>query len=237
MYKKDQKGVNLPEVDIQLEEKLYDIYNKLFGFWGPQHWWPAESKFEMIVGAILTQNTSWTSVEKAIKNLKEADLLSIEKILYTADEVLAELIRPAGYYNQKTKRLKDFCLFLKSQFNGNIEDLFELPMEKLREVLLSQKGIGYETADSIVLYGANKPIFVVDAYTKRLFYRLGIIENEKIEYNHLQSLIMKNLDNDATLFNEYHALIVVHCKNICINKNPKCEMCCLNHICAKPKSP
>jgi len=217
--------------DYTVQEMLIKIYNILFRYWGPQHWWPAESEFEMIVGAILTQNTSWTSVQKAIKNLKEADLLSVEKILNISDDVLSELIRPSGYYNQKAKRLKDFCYFLKSHYDGRIDKLFELPLEKLREVLLSQNGIGFETADSIILYGAKKPVFVVDAYTKRLFYRLGIIENEDIEYNHLQLLIMKNLDNDTSIFNEYHALIVTHCKNICLKKKTKCQMCCLFHIC------
>ncbi|AZT91198.1 endonuclease [Caldicellulosiruptor changbaiensis] len=225
-----EKGSFRPK-DVNLSRKLYEIFQRLYEFWGPQNWWPAETKFEMVVGAILTQNTSWSSVEKAISNLKKANILSIEGILQTPDEILAQLIRPTGYYNQKAKRLKDFCSFLKNEFNFDLQKLFSLEIPELREKLLSQKGIGYETADSIILYGAEKPIFVVDAYTKRLFFRLGLIESEKIEYNQLQSIIMENLEPQTSLFNEFHALIVKHCKEICKNKKPECKKCCLHKMC------
>ncbi|WAM31973.1 endonuclease III domain-containing protein [Caldicellulosiruptor naganoensis] len=218
--------------DVDLSRKLCEIFQKLHEFWGPQNWWPAETKFEMVVGAILTQNTSWSSVEKAISNLKKANILSIEGILQTPDQILAQLIRPTGYYNQKAKRLKDFCSFLKNEFNSDLQKLFSLEIPELREKLLSQKGIGYETADSIILYGAEKPIFVVDAYTKRLFFRLGLIQSETISYNDLQMLIMTNIKHDTYLFNEFHALIVKHCKQLCVKKNTKCNMCCLKHLCA-----
>ncbi|WAM33582.1 endonuclease III domain-containing protein [Caldicellulosiruptor morganii] len=217
--------------DENFSYKLYNIFQKLFEFWGPQNWWPAETKFEMVVGAILAQSTSWSSVEKAILNLKKANALTIEGILQTPDEVLANLIRPAGYYNQKARRLKDFCNFLKNEFDSDLNKLFSLDIFELRKKLLSQKGIGFETADSIILYGAQKPIFVVDAYTKRLFYRLGLIESEKIEYNQLQSIFMENLEPRTSLFNEFHALIVKHCKEICRNKKPECKKCCLNEMC------
>lgn len=214
-----------------ISQFLYNIYNKLYEFWGPQHWWPAETKFEMVIGAILAQNISWNSVEKAICNLKRASILSIEGILQTSDEKLAELIKPAGYYNQKTKRLKEFCNFLKREFNSDLEKLFALDISSLRQILLSQKGIGFETADSIILYGAEKPIFVVDSYTKRFFYRLGLIESEKISYNDLQAIIMANLTPQTKFFNEFHALIVKHCKEICKSKKPICNKCCLRSIC------
>jgi len=218
-------------MNVNLSQKLYEIFQRLYEFWGPQNWWPAETKFEMVVGAILTQNTSWSAVEKAISNLKKANILSIEGILQTPDKILAQLIRPTGYYNQKAKRLKDFCSFLKNEFNSDLQKLFSLEISELREKLLSQKGIGYETADSIILYGAEKPIFVVDAYTKRLFFRLGLIESEKIDYNQLQSIFMENLEPQTSLFNEFHALIVKHCKEICKNKKPECKKCCLYEMC------
>ncbi|WAM35706.1 endonuclease III domain-containing protein [Caldicellulosiruptor acetigenus] len=214
-----------------ISQFLYNIYNKLYEFWGPQHWWPAETKFEMVIGAILAQNISWNSVEKAICNLKRANILSIEGILQTSDEKLAELIKPAGYYNQKTKRLKEFCNFLKREFNSDLEKLFALDISSLRQVLLSQKGIGFETADSIILYGAEKPIFVVDSYTKRLFYRLGLIESEKAKYEDIQNLVMQNLELDTYIFNEFHALIVKHCKERCKSKKPMCKNCCLSAFC------
>jgi len=222
-----KKSVFSPDIS----QFLYNIFNKLYKFWGPQHWWPAETKFEMVIGAILAQNISWNSAEKAICNLKRANILSVEGILQTPDEKLAELIKPAGYYNQKAKRLKEFCNFLKREFNSDLEKLFALDISSLRQVLLSQKGIGFETADSIILYGAEKPIFVVDSYTKRLFYRLGLIESEKVKYEDVQNLVMQNLELDTNTFNEFHALIVKHCKEICKSKRPTCKNCCLSMFC------
>ncbi|ADQ04071.1 HhH-GPD family protein [Caldicellulosiruptor owensensis OL] len=222
-----KKSVFSPDIS----QFLYNIYNKLYEFWGPQNWWPAETKFEMVIGAILAQNISWNSAEKAICNLKRANILSVEGILQTPDEKLAELIKPAGYYNQKAKRLKEFCNFLKREFNSDLEKLFALDISSLRKALLSQKGIGFETADSIILYGAEKPIFVVDSYTKRLFYRLGLIESEKISYSDLQAIIMAKLTPQTKFFNEFHALIVKHCKEICKSKKPICNKCCLRLIC------
>jgi len=228
MKQEDIKKLALP---TDISQFLYNIYNKLYEFWGPQNWWPAETKFEMVIGAILAQNISWNSAEKAICNLKRANILSVEGILQTPDEKLAELIKPAGYYNQKAKRLKEFCNFLKREFNSDLEKLFALDILSLRKTLLSQKGIGFETADSIILYGAEKPIFVVDAYTKRLFYRLGLIKSEKASYEEIQNLVMQNLEINTQIFNEFHALIVKHCKNICKSKKTMCKNCCLNSFC------
>ncbi len=196
-------------------KKVYDI---LFKEYGPQYWWPCSSneKFEIIIGAILTQNTSWNNVAKAINNLKEADLIASDKILKVDITKLKELIRPAGYYNQKAERLKIIAEFFKD--NKNIT----------RESLLKIKGIGPETADSILLYAYNKPYFVIDAYTKRIFNRLGLVNTE--DYEELQQIFSNTLDSNPKLFNEYHALIVNLGKNIC-KKKPLCVNCPLNSIC------
>ncbi|MEZ0537246.1 endonuclease III domain-containing protein [Caldicellulosiruptoraceae bacterium PP1] len=214
-----------------MKKLLLDIYHKLFDFYGPQHWWPAQSKFEMIVGAILTQNTSWSNVEKAIDNLKKYNILSLEKIIDTSEDIIKECIKPAGYYNQKAERLKFFCSYINERYNNDLDEFLNQDLKTLREKLLSIKGIGPETADSIILYASEKPIFVIDAYTKRLFYRLGIIDSPDIEYHTLQKIFMDNLDKDSNLFNEYHALIVIHCKNACTKKQPKCFECVLFDRC------
>ena len=190
--------------------KIYDILYKQFG---PQHWWPANSRFEVIMGAILTQNTNWKNVEKAIKNLKERNLLNKEAIQNTPEKELASLIKPAGYYNQKAKKLKAFV-----KFEGEIT----------RENLLNIWGIGPETVDSILLYAYNKPIFVIDAYTKRVINRLGYKEQT---YDELQTLFMENLPTDEKLFNEFHALLVQLGKNYCKTK-PVCEKCPLRKECS-----
>jgi len=148
------------------------IYERLLSFYGPQNWWPAETPFEVVVGAILTQNTAWRNVEKAIENLKREGILDPERILKTSDDVLRELIRPAGFYNQKLQRLKRVCKLIVD--SGGLEELFKLPLDELRSVLLSVKGIGPETADAIILYAANKPTFVVDRYTHRVFTLQGV---------------------------------------------------------------
>lgn len=195
------------------------IYNLLFERYGKQEWWPVTSKnkeFEVCVGAILTQNTAWSNVEKAIKNLKENNLLSKEAILKVDIKKLAELIKPAGYFNQKARKLKEF-----SNFSGEIT----------RENLLNIWGIGPETADSILLYAFNEPIFVIDAYTKRIFSRIGFKEES---YDELQKLFMSKLTKDFKLFNEYHALIVKLAKEHCKTK-PECVNCQLNKICQTGK--
>lgn len=202
--------------------RLTELYERLFRFYGPQHWWLAEGTFEMIVGAILTQNTSWKNVERAIARLKETGNLSPEAIARMPSEELAELIRSSGFFRMKARKLKAFVEHLEAHHNGRLESLFDRDASELRRELLGIHGIGPETADSIVLYGAGKPTFVVDAYTCRLFERLGLLSGPT--YDHVQQFCHENLPTDAPLFNEFHALIVrhsvVHCR-----KRPLCAGC------------
>lgn len=211
-------------------ERLLAIYDLLLDRYGPRHWWPAESPFEVCVGAILTQNTNWGNVEKAITNLKREGLLSPEALRDLPAEHLAETIRPAGYYNLKSARLKDFVGYLFARYGGSLERMFAGEWRELREELLGVRGIGRETADSILLYAGGKPTFVVDAYTKRLFSALGLV-NSRADYETVRALFMDNLPDDVRLFNEYHALIVEHCKEHC-RKTPRCAGCGLHLLCS-----
>jgi len=212
---------------------LLKIYQRIHESFGPQHWWPAETSFEVIIGAILTQQTSWNNVEKAISNLKKEQLLNPEKIRDAKKEKLEELIRPSGYYRQKTKKLKNFINFLWEKYDGNLEKLFNQNISELRKELLSVNGIGKETADSIILYAAEKPIFVIDAYTVRIMNRLGITSEK--DYGMLQKLFEENLPKDVQLFNEFHALIVHLGKNYC-KKKPICDGCPLKIKCKYTKN-
>jgi endonuclease-3 related protein len=205
---------------------MEELFDHLFAHYGEQHWWPGETPFEVMVGAILTQNTNWKNVEKAIANLKSNGVLELDKLLALSDARLAELIRPAGYFNVKTKRLKNFLEFLKRNYDGDISRMRRVPTEKLREELLAVKGIGKETADSILLYALEHPIFVVDAYTYRVFTRHYLIE-EEAGYDELQELAMDHLASDVAIYNELHALLVMVGKDFCGPK-PKCEKCPLN---------
>lgn len=205
---------------------IYKIYKRLFSYYGAQNWWPGEDPFEIAIGAILTQNTNWTNVEKAIKNLKDAKVLNPKKLHEIPRVKLAELIRPAGYYNVKTERLKAFVRFLITEFSGDMERMRTEEGLSLRKKLLSVHGIGPETADSILLYALNKPVFVIDAYTKRVLSRHGIM-SYKATYDEYQKLFHKELDEDVSLFNEFHALIVRVGKDFC-RSTPKCEKCPLN---------
>jgi endonuclease-3 related protein len=207
---------------------LKKIYQKLYASFGPQDWWPGETPFEVVIGAILTQQTSWENVEKVIKNLKAENLLDPKKLSNVKDQKLERLIRSSGYYRQKTKKIKNFLDFLWGSYNGNLKKLFGNPALRLREELLSVKGIGKETADSIILYAAEKPIFVIDAYTKRVLQRVGITKEK--DYDKLQKFFQENLPEDVYLFNEYHALIVRLGKDYC-KKKPKCNLCPLNEMC------
>ena len=207
---------------------LIEAYNLLLSSFGPQNWWPAETELEMMVGAVLTQNTSWNNVEKAILNLKEKSLLSIQNLSQVPSSLLAEYIRPSGYYNLKAKRLKNLINCIVNKYNGDITTLFSLDTETIREELLMVKGIGLETADSIVLYGAERPLFVVDTYTHRIVTRHGLIE-EEAGYNDLQSFFMDNLSHDVDLFKEFHALIVKTGKDFC-RKKPRCPECPLDRL-------
>ncbi len=214
---------------------IYKILNKKYS---PQEWWPVTGhenrELEIIFGAILTQNTSWKNAEKAIKNLRENNLISVNEIKKIKKEKLAKLIRSSGYHNQKSEKLKIFVEYLIKNYKGDVKKLFNRGIEELREELLKLKGIGKETADSIILYSAKKPIFVVDAYTKRIFSRIGLCE-ENVDYDSLQTLFYENLDNDERLFNEYHALIVKLGKEVC-TKKPKCSICLLNKSCKTGKA-
>ena len=208
---------------------LLEIFETLLDTYGPRFWWPAESPFEVCVGAILTQNTNWGNVEKAIVNLKREGLLSPDGLRDIPGERLAELIRPAGYFNVKSARLKDFIGWLFSKQKGSLEGMFSGDWRELREELLKVRGVGPETCDSILLYAGHKPSFVVDAYTKRLFSRLGLISSTAA-YDEVRDLFMKNIPADVELYNEYHALIVEHCKERCRTK-PLCGECTLRVRC------
>lgn len=207
---------------------LKEIYQKLFLHFGPQRWWPAETPFEVIVGAILTQNTAWSNVKKVIDNLKKQNLLKPTTLKKINTRKLAKLIRSSGYYNQKAKKLKNFLSFLFKRYGGSLSKMFRQDIFKLREELLEIKGIGPETADSILLYAGDKPIFVVDAYTKRILSRHNIID-DTLNYAGVQEIFMKNLKPDVKLFNEYHALLVKLGKDICKTK-PNCPVCPLKNL-------
>jgi endonuclease III related protein len=207
---------------------LLKIYELLYNRYGPQHWWPGESRFEIIIGAILTQNTNWQNVEKAIGNLKAANLMDEHKLHDLLPQQLAELIHPAGYYNIKAVRIKNFLDWLFNAHNGTLESAAQMGTHSLREALLKIKGIGPETADSIVLYAFNKPVFVVDAYTARVMTRHRHIE-PGAGYAALQELFTSALPADCTLFNEYHALLVQVGKDFC-RKTARCAGCPLEEL-------
>ena len=208
---------------------LMVVFDRLSAYFGPLYWWPAETPFEVCVGAILTQNTAWTNVEKAIIELKKADLLTAERIRDTEDQHLAMLIRSSGFYNVKSRRLKEFVGWLCNRFDGSLDQMFKSDWLALRSELVSVRGIGPETCDSILLYAGEKPSFVVDSYTRRLCHRLGILE-ENASYDEIRLHFMQNLPNETLLFNEYHALIVEQCKRFCRSK-PICAGCPLLMIC------
>lgn len=206
-----------------IQERLLSIFNTLLHSFGKRHWWPGETTLEIIIGAVLTQNTSWKNVEKAIENLKRHDALNIDR-LYKMDKTeLARIILPSGFYNIKSNRLKNIIDVIYNEYDSNILNLYSINVWYTRDKLLTIKGIGKETADSIILYALNKPIFVIDAYTKR-FLQNHRLYNGKSDYDSLQQFFMKNLPEDTYLFNEFHALIVYLCQNFC-KKNPVCEEC------------
>jgi len=215
----------------QTAQALTGIYDRLFDRYGPQQWWPGDTPFEVIIGAILTQSTAWTNVEKAIANLKAERLLDPISLDAMATDDLALLIRPSGYYNAKAAKLKAFIERLNREHGGSLERLFELDTSDLRNELLLIHGIGPETADSILLYAAHRPVFVIDAYTKRIIERLGLAPASD-RYEAFQQLFMDNLPHNEGMFNEYHALLVRHGKDIC-RKSPKCDGCCLFDICTR----
>ncbi len=206
-----------------MPERLVQIYEKLYASFGPQHWWPGETPFEVAVGAILTQNTNWGNVEKAIENLKKNRLLRPSALHALSHARLAELIRPAGYFNIKAKRLKNFVAFLMHEYHGSMHRMKKEDVGSARKKLLSVNGIGPETADSIILYALEKPVFVVDAYTKRVLSRHTILDHDA-SYDAFQKLFHAKLRENVSLFNEYHALIVRLAKENCRTK-PVCTGC------------
>ena len=206
-----------------MPEKLTLMYKKLYASFGPQHWWPGETPFEIAVGAILTQNTNWGNVEKAIVNLKDADVLKPAALHDMSHERLAALIRPAGYFNIKAKRLKNFIGLLINEYHGSMSGMKQEDFNSVRKSLLSVNGIGLETADSIILYALEKPVFVIDAYTKRVLSRHNILDHDA-SYEEFQSLFQSKLKEDISLFSEYHALFVRLAKENCRTK-PVCTGC------------
>lgn len=205
-----------------------EIYKRLYAKFGAQHWWPAKSRFEVMVGAILTQNANWDNVEKALDNLKKKDELDLKKIKNMTTAKLASLIKPAGYFNVKAKRLKNFVDFVFKEYNGNLEKMGREYWPNLRIKLLGVNGIGPETADSILLYAFEKPVFVVDAYTKRILSRHNLVDRHA-DYQTIQSIFTDNLSQNVKMFNEYHALLVRLGKEFCKSK-PLCEICPLNNL-------
>lgn len=212
-----------------MRQRLLDIYQALFDYFGPQHWWPGETPLEILVGAVLTQNTNWQNVSKAIDNLKADELLALDLLIQLPTTLLAEKIRPSGYYNLKAVRLQNLLRHI-AESADSVEQYFNgRSTATLREELLSVKGIGPETADSILLYAGGKTTFVVDAYTHRILNRHGLVADE-CDYHELQTLFLDHLDEDVALFNEYHALIVRTGKEFCRKSTPRCDACPLKGL-------
>ncbi len=230
------------------------VYDKLFKAFGPQGWWPVtptgeskprhhapresyardEARFEIMLGAILTQNTAWNNVEKALEKIHEKKLCSPKALSKAPLSLVKKCVRSSGYYNQKAKRVKNLALYVQREYDGDLKKMFSKPAGELREELLTINGVGPETADSIVLYAAGKPVFVVDAYTRRVFTRLGFLEGNE-SYDEIKALFEEGLPRDAKLFNEYHALVVELGKRICLKNKPLCAECPLRADCKFPR--
>lgn len=204
-------------------QRLMQMFENLLAHFGPQRWWPAETELEMMVGAVLTQNTNWKNVEKALMNLKKENVLSLHKLSTLSTSEVAALIRPAGYFNIKAKRLKNLIDFIVEHYQAELSLFLKEETQALREGLLSVRGIGPETADSILLYAVRRPVFVVDTYTHRIMTRHGMTD-EQMSYHELQALFMDHLPEDTALFNEFHALLVNTGKDYCRRK-PLCHIC------------
>lgn len=207
------------------------VHDRLLAAYGPQGWWPARTSFEVMVGAVLTQNTAWSNVEKAIANLHAAEALDAEKLLHAPLPQVAQWLRPAGYFNVKAKRLRNFCAWFLAR--GGETALRRMDTAALRRELLAINGVGPETADDILLYAFQRPVFVIDAYTRRIFGRLALLEGDG-PYDemreHIESRLRRSHRDLVPLYNEYHALIVRHGKDVCRPK-PRCELCCLAGEC------
>lgn len=210
-------------------QQLMGIFDRLYERFGPQRWWPGETRFEMIIGAILTQSVAWTGVERAITRLKEADVLDPASLREMPQGELAELVYASGYFNAKARKIKAFVKHLGERYGDDLDSLFSQDVVSLREELLSIHGVGEETADSIILYAAYKPAFVIDAYTRRIVDRVGL-EVEGGSYGAYQRLFTEALPEDVKLFDEYHALFVALGKDIC-KKRPLCAECPISEVC------
>ncbi len=230
---RQEKSASAWETDWAMEEEnsnlFLRVYERLHDYYGEQGWWPGETPLEVMVGAVLTQNTNWGNVEKAIGNLKDRGCLSFEALRELDQDLLAEYIRPSGYYNVKAKRLKNLLQMIEDEYEGELAFFFEDSLESSRENLLRVKGVGPETADSILLYAAQKPVFVIDTYTHRVFSRHQLVE-EDTDYFSLQQEFMDSLPSDVKLFNEFHALIVSVAKEFCKKKKPRCSDCPLQRV-------
>ena len=214
---------------MTLRERLLDVYSRMLERYGAQHWWPGDTRLEVMVGAVLTQAAAWANVKKAISNLASAGVLSPQALRSLGEQELAQLIYPSGYYNSKARKLKALVEYLGQRYGDDLDAMSRVDTDTLRAELLDVYGIGEETADDILLYAMGKPAFVVDSYTKRVFPRLGLAP-EKGPYSTYRSLFTDRLPADRELFSEYHALIVRHAKEVC-RKQPRCQNCCLLEVC------
>ena len=224
--KEQQSSTCIANKDISTQ--LMTIYRTLLAHYGPRGWWPAKFRFEIIAGAILAQNVSWKNAKIAVKNLNKAGLLSAYPIVNAPHKKVASLIKASRFYNQKAEKLKEFCKYLIRKYDASLNKMFANDTETLRNELLALKGIGEETADSILLYAGNKLSFVSDAYTKRFLERYGLLHNQ-LTYDEIRTFFMKNLPRDISLYNEYHALIVHHCYAVC-KSQPNCAVCAARKI-------
>ena len=219
--------------EVASSDALFEVYRRLYAHYGPQHWWPGESRLEIILGAILTQAVAWTGVERALANLKTADLLSTQALRDVPEDALAAMLKPSGYFNAKARKVKAFINHLWGSYGGDLESLLSKEAGELREELLSIHGIGEETADDILLYAAEKPSFVIDTYTRRIFKRLALSPDGE-SYREYQAVFQRGLPPDPSLYNEYHALLDRHAKEAC-RKEPRCVGCCLLELCPTGK--
>ena len=211
---------------------LMEIYERLLGAYGPQGWWPGDSRFEMIAGAILTQAAAWRNVELALANLRTAGIDDWPAVHGIDLDALAELVRPSGYYNAKARKLKAFAAHVCEGYDGSLDAMFAADTATLRRELLGIHGIGPETADDILLYAAEKPSFVIDAYTIRIMRRVGLTPDGKDDYAGWQAMFHAGVPEDVPVYNEYHALLDRHHKEACTKNAPKCGECCLIDVCA-----
>lgn len=207
---------------------MHWVYRRLYRAFGKQHWWPAKTPFEVIVGAILTQGTAWSNVEKSVRALREKKALVPERLYSMKSNVLSKTIRSSGFFNVKTRRLRNFVSYLFDRWDGDLHRMFQTPAPFLRREFLTISGLGKETVDSILLYAGNKPTFVVDAYTRRIFSRHGVFREDE-EYDDIQNYFLRSLPPKSRLFNEYHALLVEVGKKYC-RPSPLCQKCPLDPL-------